>query len=135
LKNLGLFEDRDPIESDPEIVNSDFSELYLKFIDTIKDYLNVLSSEQLVIVFNLCGYTILMMLLTSITTIVIGQDLINYFGLEIKYPKLATYIRFQLKLRKYYLMVYIAYFYLMLLILISVNIFMFSLDFIFYLWM
>jgi len=47
LKNLGLFEKRDPIESDPQIVNSDFSELYMKFIDTIKDFLNVLSSEQL----------------------------------------------------------------------------------------
>jgi uncharacterized protein (UPF0335 family) len=135
LKKLGLFEDREPIESEPEILNSDFSELYLKFIDTIKDFLNVLSSEQLVIVFNLCGYTILILLMTSITTIVIGQDLINYFGLESKYPKLATYIRFQLKLRKYYLMVYIAYFYLMFLILFSVNIFMFSIDLIFDLWM
>jgi len=72
--------------------------------------------------------------MTSITTIVIGQDLINYFELESKYPKLATYIHFQLKLRKYYLMFYIAYFYLMFLILICVNIFMFSIDFIFYLW-
>jgi plasmid maintenance system killer protein len=118
--------------NDPDIVKSDFSELFNSLTETIKDFLSVLSSEQLVIVFNLCGYTILIMLMTSITTIIIGQDLINYFQLESKYPKIATYIRFQLTLRKYYLRFYIVYFYFIFLILISVNIFMFTYNFIYF---
>jgi len=119
-------------ESNSMIVKSDFSELFTSISDTVKDYLSVLTSEQLVIVFNLCGYTILIMLMTSITTIVIGQDLINYFKLESNYPKISTYIQFQLTLRKYYLTFYILNFYLIFLILISINIFMFSFDFFYF---
>lgn len=61
--------------------------------------------------------------MTSIITILIGQELIKYFELESKYPKLAKYINFQLTLRQYYLRFYIVSFYFMLLVLISVNIF------------
>jgi hypothetical protein len=114
---------------DPETLKSDFSEFFINLADTCRDFINILSSEQMVILFNLCGYIILILILTSITSLLIGQDLINYFQLEFKYPKLAKYIKFQLTLRKYYLRFYIVYFYVSILILISVNIFMFSYDY------
>lgn len=115
--------------NDPETFKSDFSEFFINLVDICRDYISILSSEQMVILFNLSGYTILIMIFTSITTILIGQDLINYFQLEFKYPKLAKYIKFQLTLRKYYLRFYIVYFYFSILILISLNIFMFSYDY------
>jgi len=71
------------------------------------------------------------MLFTTITFLLIGDQLINYFELESKYPKFAKYIHFKLTLRKYYLRFYIFSFYLTLIVLISVNIFMFTYNLIF----
>jgi len=61
----------------------------------------------MVILFNICGYIAIFMILTNIILILIGEDLIIYFGLYSKYPKLAKYIQFQLTLRKYLLRFYI----------------------------
>jgi hypothetical protein len=114
--------------TDPTIIRSDFSELFHQLADSFKDYLSILSSEQMVILFNLFGYMLLIMVLTSITILLIGDDLIRYFQLESKYPKLAKYIKFQLTVRKYQLKFLIVYFYFLILGLVSVNIFMFSYD-------
>ena len=127
MKNLSSY-------NDPDIIKSDFSELFnhlTDFIDWYREYISNCSPEQLVILFNLCGYSILFMLFTTITFLLIGDQLINYFELESKYPKLAKYIHFQLTLRKYYLRFYIVSFYLTLIVLISVNIFMFTYNLIF----
>lgn len=72
------------------------------------------------------------MILTNITTLLIGDHLIKYFEIETKYPKLARYIKFQLTMRKYYLRFYIVFFYFMLLLLISVNLFMFTCNLLFF---
>jgi len=85
----------------------------------------------MVILFNICGYIAIFMILTNIILILIGEDLIIYFGLYSKYPKLAKYIQFQLTLRKYLLRFYIVYIYFLILILITVNIFMFSYDYLY----
>jgi hypothetical protein len=68
------------------------------------------------------------MIFTSISTLLIGDKLINYFELEIKYPKLATYIKFQITMRKYSLRFYIVFLYLLLLLLISFNVVMFVVN-------
>lgn len=120
------------ISNDPDILKSDFSEIFNNFVDTYREFLSILSSEQKVILLNLCGYIFLIMIMTSITTLLIGGELINYFQLESKYPKLAKYIKFQLTLRKYSLRFYIVEFYFSILILISVNIFMFSYSYFYF---
>jgi len=76
--------------NDPDIVKSDLSELFNNFIDSYRDFLSTLSSEQMVVVFNIIGYFMLLMILTSITTLLIGDQLINFFffKLEVKYPKI-----------------------------------------------
>jgi len=114
---------------DEGIYKSDISDLFVNFVDSCRDYINILSSEQMVILFNLGGYVILAMIITSICLILIGQDLINYYELEFKYPKLAKYINFHVTLRNYYLRFYIVYLYLFILVLISCNIFMFIYDY------
>ena len=117
--------------NDPNIFKSYFSDLFNDIIGPIRESISQLNSEQLVIVFNLCGYTILTMIMTSIIILLIGDHLINKFELESKYPKMAKYIKFQLTLRKYYMRFYIIYFYITILILIFVNIFMLSFDYIY----
>lgn len=109
LKNLSE-------SKDPDIFNGDFSEYFTNLTEILKDYLSLLSSEQLVIIFNLSGYLYIIMLLTTITILLIGNDLIQYYQLELKYPKLANYIKFQLRLRNYYLKFYILYLYFVILI-------------------
>jgi hypothetical protein len=115
--------------NDPDIVKSDLSELFNNFIDSYRDFLSTLSSEQMVVVFNIIGYFMLLMILTSITTLLIGDQLINILKLETKYPKIAKYIKFKQTLNKYYLRFYIVLLYTLLLILIFVNIFFFSYDY------
>jgi hypothetical protein len=115
--------------NDPNNVKSDLSDLFNSLIDNYKDFLNTLTSEQMVIVFNIIGYTSLLITLTSITYILLGDQIINLLKLESKYPKLAKYIKFKQTLNKYYLRFYIALFYILILLLISVNIFMFSFEY------
>ena len=110
---------------DPDVLKSDLSEYFTNLIEILKDYISILSSEQLVILFNLSGYVLLFMIFTSITILLIGNDLINYYQLEFKFPKLAKYIQFQLRLRNLYLKLYILYLYFVILIFFSINIFMF----------
>jgi hypothetical protein len=115
--------------NDPNIVKSDLADLFNNLIDNYKDFLSTLTSEQTVIVFNIIGYISLLITLSSITTILLGDKIINLLKLEIRYPKLAKYIKFKQTLNKYYLMFYIVLFYILILLLISVNIFMFSFEY------
>jgi hypothetical protein len=115
--------------NDPNIVKSDLSDLFNNLIDNYREFLSTLSSEQMVIVFNLLGYIMLLFTLTSITTLLIGDQLIKNFKLDTNYPKLAKYIKLKQTLNKYYLRFYIVLFYILLLLLISINIFMFSFEY------
>lgn len=117
--------------NDPDIVKSDLSEVFNNIIDNYREFLSTLTSEQMVIVFNILGYIILLITLTNITTLLIGDQLINFLKLESKYPKLAKYIKLKQILNKHYLRFYIVIFYILLLLLISINIFMFSFDYIY----
>jgi intracellular sulfur oxidation DsrE/DsrF family protein len=114
---------------DPNIVKSDLSELFNNFIDNISNFLSTLTSEQLVIVFNIMGYTMLLSTLNSITIILLGDQIINWLNLEIKYPKLAKFIKFKQILNKHSLRFNIVFFYLLILSLISINLYMFLYDY------
>jgi len=114
---------------DPNIVRSDLSELFNNFIDNISNFLSTLTSEQLVIVFNISGYTMLLSTLNSITIILLGDQIINWLKLEIKYPKLAKFIKFKQILNKHSLRFNIVLFYIFILSLISINLYMFLYDY------
>ena len=75
LKNLST-------SNEIDILKSNLSEYLFNLIDFLKDYISLLTSEQLVILFNLSGYLLLFMIFTTITILLIGNDLINYYELE-----------------------------------------------------
>lgn len=110
---------------DIDITKSDLSELFNNLIENYRFFLSTLSSEQIVIVFNIIGYIALMSSLTTLVSLLIGDQIIKSLNLETKYPKLAKYIQLKQTVNKYSLRFYIVLFYIELLILISVNIFMF----------
>jgi len=115
--------------TDPEIHNSSFAELFYNLIDSFRGYMDVLTSEQMVIIINLLGYVSLTRLMTSIAIVFMGDKIINFLKLETKYPKLAIYIRYKQTINKLYLTLYIGYFYLFIFLIISLNIFMFLYDY------
>lgn len=49
----------------------------------------------MVIIINLLGYVTLIMIMNSIAIWLIGDHLIKYFELEIKYPKIAKYLKYK----------------------------------------
>jgi hypothetical protein len=118
--------------NDPNIFKSDLSELFNNLNDSFKEYLNIMSPEQMVILFNILGYIGLFLLLITITLISIGEDLIIYYDLQSKYPRLAKYINIFITLRKYQFRIYIIYFYFLILTLLSVNIFMFFYNYFYF---
>lgn len=111
-----------------DIVKSDISDFFFNLIDNYRFFLSTLSSEQMVIVFNLLGYMLLMSTLSTIVSILIGDQIINNLNLEKNYPKLAKYIKYKQTLNKYSLRFNIVFFYFLLILLMSVNIFMFFFD-------
>jgi len=115
--------------SDPDIVKSDFSGFFTNFFDNFREFISVLSSEQMVIIINLLGYIVLTQILITITSVLIGDNLINLFKLDTKYPKLAKYIRFKQTIKRYKLNFYILNLYLVIILLVTVNIFMFTYEY------
>ena len=67
--------------------------------------------------------------LTSIVIVLIGDYLINKLNLEVRYPKLAKYIRLKEKLNKHYLIIYIVIFYIIVFLSIIGNIYMLFLKY------
>jgi hypothetical protein len=114
---------------DPNIVKSDLFELFNNFIDNYRDFLSTLTSDQMIMVFNICGYIMLLNTLNSITFILLGDQIINWLKLEIKYPKLAKFIKFKQILNKHSLRFNIVLFYILILSLIATNFYMFLYDY------
>jgi len=95
--------------NNPENLKSGFSDLFYNLIDNFRDFISIFSSEQVVIIFNLFGYVILFEIMTTISTLLIGDHLINYLKLETKYPKIAKYIKFKQTINKLYFNFYIGF--------------------------
>lgn len=113
-----------------ETINkSDIFGFFSDFIEKYKTFIDHLSLEQLVALFNIIGYSMILLTLISITTLLIGDYLIEKLKLDIKYPKLAKYIRFKQSLNKHYLMFYMIMFYIIVLLFIIVNIYMLLLKY------
>lgn len=89
------------------------------------DFIHQLSLEELAIITNLMGLFMILFSLLSITTIMFGEYLVNYFQLEHKFPKLSKYIQLRSKLSKTALIIYFIYIYLVVIIFIIINIYMF----------
>lgn len=114
------------------INNTSKSDVFSVFSDFIKNYQNFLeglSLEQIVALVNIIGYFMLITSITSISTLLLGEYLLSHLKLEVRYPKLAKYIKMKEKLNKGYLMYYIISLYIILILGISVNIYMFSLKY------
>ena len=98
-------------------------------IEKYQKFLTSLTLDQLVALFNIFGDIMILTTLTSIVIVLIGDYLINKLNLEVRYPKLAKYIRLKEKLNKHYLIIYIVIFYIIVFLSIIGNIYMLFLKY------
>ena len=90
-----------------------------------KEFLGSLSTEELCCLSNLIGFLMVLGGLVSITFILFGDYLINYFKLEERFPKLAKYIQLRQKIQRYTLIFHMFMVYLILIVFIIINAYMF----------
>lgn len=106
------------------INNSDMFSYLNDLLDIYRNFTNQLDLPQLVALFNIIGYITILSTLFSITTVLIGDFLIDKLKLEIKYPKLARFIKLKQTLNKGYLIFYLTFFYIITVAFIIGNIYM-----------
>ena len=111
------------------INNSDISSYISDFLDNFRKFVDLLNLEQLVALFNIIGYVTILFTLFSITTLLIGDYLIDNFKLEIRFPKLAKLIRIKQILNKHSLFFNIIMFYVIVITFIIMNIYMLLLKY------
>lgn len=95
------------------------------FLDWYKEFLSNLSVEQLGCLSNIIGFSIILVAVNSIIFIYFGNNIINYFNLESKYPKLAKIIKIRRRILDKYIKFQIVYIYVTSIIFICINIYMF----------
>ena len=91
-------------------------------LDYIYSYLDSLSLLQESALFNICIFISLFLTLINIFAALFANEIINYFDLENKFPKLAFYFKLRTKLQKYYLLWDISIMFLICILGIALNV-------------
>lgn len=111
------------------VKKSDTFDWISDLIEKYQSFLNNLSLDQIVALFNIICEIMILMALTSICILLIGESLINKLNLDTRYPRLSKYIRMKEKLNKYYLKYYIILLYTIVILCLCGNIYMFVLKY------
>ena len=93
------------IKSIPSVNSNSNNKLIFDFnLDSYSNYLDTLTlAEELALIHIL--FAILYLLIAfEFVSIFFGNELINYFDLENKYPKLSLFIKLRVKFQRYYLL-------------------------------
>ena len=115
----------DPEPPEAEINQSNILGTLSDMRSGYKEFLGSLSTEELCCLSNLIGFLMVLGGLVSITFILFGDYLINYFKLEERFPKLAKYIQLRQKIQRYTLIFHMFMVYLILIVFIIINAYMF----------
>ncbi len=99
------------------------------YLEWYKAMVSSLEPDQLVALANIFGFYLLLTTLYSMGIIYIGNNLIDKWELEKKYPKLSKYIQYKNKVNKYTMRFYFISLFVTVLIWLCLNIYMFSLKF------
>lgn len=107
------------------VKESGFLDYFLEFKEIVSNELASLSAEQLGCFTNIMGFIMIFGGMVTITSILFGQYLIDYFNLEKRYPKLAKFLKLKAIADKYYLISNIIIIYLIIIFFIVLNLYMF----------
>nr|YP_009710679.1 hypothetical protein [Amanita muscaria]QFZ98628.1 hypothetical protein [Amanita muscaria] len=112
--------------------NVNKSDIFNFISDMVEKYQSIISNlnlEQLVALFNIFGFIMVLITIVNISTVLIGDYLIDKLNLENNFPKLSKYIRIKQNLNKGYLIFYIVLLYILTIIYILCNIYMLILKY------
>ena len=92
------------IKSIPSVNSNSNNKLIFDFnLDSYSNYLDTLTlAEELALIHILCAILYLLIAFEFVS-IFFGNELINYFDLENKYPKLKTFFKLRATYQRYYL--------------------------------
>ena len=102
----------------------------LDYIQSYSDFLQNLTFEQQIILFNFLCSILLLSYIVSILIIFYSNYLIERFDLEKRYPRIAIYLRYRAKFQKYYYYWNIICIMIILIVMLSTN-FVLFIDFYF----
>ena len=103
-------------------INFDFPNISL---NSLYEYFDTLDLSQVLNILEISNYTLILICLIEIVSIYFGNELIKYFNLENRFPKLALFFKIRAKLQKYVLIWNFFIIFALCLIGISFNIFLF----------
>lgn len=129
LEKLAKVKDTYVKEIQDSINKADISSFLSDFIKNYQSFVDQLSLDQLVALFNIIGFGMLLSTLFSISTLLIGDYLIDKLQLDIKYPKISKYIKLKQRLNKHYLMFYMTMLFIISIVFILANVYMFLLKY------
>ena len=112
-----------------DIVKSDPFDWFWNLIENYRLFLSTLDLDQIVAVLNIIGHLMVLSAVFSITIILAGNYLIKNFNLEVKFPKLAYFIKTREKLTKAYLWLHVILLFTTLFINIGANLYIFFLRY------
>jgi hypothetical protein len=111
------------------INNSDISTYISDFLDSYRNFMDLLDSDQLVALINIFGHIMILFTLFSISVVLIGDYLVDNLKLEMRFPKLAKLIRIKQTINKHSLFFNIIIFYIITISFIIINIYMILLKY------
>lgn len=91
-------------------------------LDSFYGYLNSLGLLELSALYHLIVLTLICIILFNILSVVLGNEIIKYFNLEERFPKLAVFLRLRLKFQRYYLILSFSLIYIICIASILINI-------------
>lgn len=97
------------------------------YVDNLNQFLSTLTLEQHACFVNGIGFFLVFITLNSLVSSYFGNKIVNYFKLEIKFPRLAKIIEYRSKFLNYYFIVNIVFMYILVIFFMAVNIFFFFL--------
>lgn len=108
----------------PEIKKSDALDWLWDLIEKYKQFIDTLSPDELVALFNIIGYSMILDTLISICLILAGNILIERLNLKAKYPRFSKILEARSKLSKASLWIYVIILFSLILIFMGVNFYM-----------
>lgn len=103
LKELDAFLNEIKRNGSNFISDFDLNKIY-SYLDTLSSYLDTLSLQQEGALFNIIVLLTMLLTIFSLLGVFFGNEIIKFFDLENKLPRLSIFFKIRTKLQRYYLM-------------------------------
>jgi hypothetical protein len=84
--------------------NSDITSKFLSCFSKFYRYLDSLTLLQEVSLLHICMFSVLILTVFNILSVLFGNEILRFFKLEKRFPRLSVFFRIRATLQRYYLM-------------------------------